>query len=27
VPTLAEVFSRHEYVTAAFVSAFPASSR
>jgi arylsulfatase A-like enzyme len=27
VPTLAEVFSRHEYVTAAFISAFPASSR
>jgi len=27
VPTLAEVFSRHQYVTAAFISAFPASSR
>jgi arylsulfatase A-like enzyme len=27
VPTLAEVFSSHQYVTAAFISAFPASSR
>ena len=27
VPTLAEIFSRHHYVTAAFISAFPASSR
>jgi arylsulfatase A-like enzyme len=27
VPTIAEVFSRNRYVTAAFISAFPASSR
>lgn len=27
VPTLAEVFGRHHYATAGFVSAFPASSR
>jgi arylsulfatase A-like enzyme len=27
VPTLAEVFGRHDYGTAAFISAFPASSR
>jgi arylsulfatase A-like enzyme len=27
VPTLAEVFGRHQYVAAGFISAFPASSR